>query len=52
MGRLPHLFGLQKAEIGQWLTGGLGQLVGPRMDDGMPIDVIDSSHDARLIYCS
>ena len=30
------------------ISGGLGQLVGPRVDDGMPIDVVDSSHDALL----
>jgi len=30
------------------ISGGLGELVGPCMDDGMAIDVVDASHDALL----
>jgi hypothetical protein len=28
------------------MSGGLGELVGPCMDDGMAIDVVDAGHDA------
>ena len=30
------------------ISGGLGKLVGPSVDDGMAIDVVDAGHDALL----
>ena len=30
------------------ISGGVGQFVGPSMDDGMAIDVVDAGHDALL----
>ena len=31
-------------------SGGLGKLVGPSVDDGMAIDVVDAGHDALLEF--
>ena len=30
------------------ISGGLGELVGPSVDDRMAIDVVDTGHDALL----
>jgi hypothetical protein len=30
------------------ISGGLGEFVGPSMDDGMAIDLVDTGHDALL----
>ena len=32
------------------ISGGLGKLVGPSVDDGMAIDVVDAGHDALLEF--
>ncbi|MCK1290331.1 hypothetical protein [Bradyrhizobium sp. 30] len=32
------------------ISGGVGEFVGPGMDDGMAIDVVDSGHDALLEF--
>ena len=34
----------------QIISGGLGKLVGPSVDDGMAIDVVDAGHDALLEF--
>ena len=33
-----------------YISGGLGELVGPSVDDGMAIDVVDTGHDALLEF--
>ena len=33
-----------------YVIGGLGKLVGPSVDDGMAIDVVDAGHDAVLEF--
>lgn len=32
------------------ISGGVGELVGPSIDDGMAIDVVDFGHDALLEF--
>ena len=32
------------------ISGSLGELVGPSMDDGMAIDVVDAGHDALFEF--
>ena len=34
----------------EFISGGLGKLVGPSVDDGMAIDVVDAGHDALLEF--
>jgi hypothetical protein len=32
------------------ISGGLGELIGPGVDDGMAIDVVDTSQDALFEF--
>jgi hypothetical protein len=32
------------------ISGGLGKLVGPGVDDGVTIDVLDTGHDALFEF--
>ena len=34
----------------EFISGGIGELVGPSVDDGMAIDVVDTGHDALLEF--
>ena len=42
--------GLVNVSVVRIISGGLGKLVGPSVDDGMAIDVVDAGDDALLEF--